>query len=1060
MKQPNLKDVQPQSAAPRPPEPELEDLRDFFEHVAVGLHSLAADGTILDVNRAELDLLGYARDEYVGHNAAEFFEDRAVAEDILARLGRGEAVRDYEARVVARDGSVIDVLIDSSVLWRSGEWARARCLLRDNRPRRREQDALAERERAYRRLLESLPAAFVWTGDANGNVTYINQHFLDYAGRTIEEVRDGRWIASVHPEDRQETADGWMTMLGSGNPHEFVHRILAHDGAARWFLTRAVPLRDDGGAVTSWLVTSTDIDDRKRAEEAARLSEERWRTLAASLPAIISTWSPRGRPLYFNRRWTEYTGLGRDARSIEDVRSVFHPQEAPAVEALWRDALRTGEAFAVEIRVRRHDGVFRWHLGSVTPVRDRAGTVRAWISTGIDIDDRKQAEQALLEGEQRFRQLADAMPQIVWTARPDGFVDYGNRRWQEFAGGGVGRGGDEAWLSVVHPDDAQRALEGWYAAVRAGTPYEIEYRFREPASGQYRWYLTRALPVHDDEGRVVRWFGTSTDINDRKEAEQALRASVERFHQLADAMPQIVWTAGPDGVVDYFNRRWYEYTGVSINGGESGDWLAYVHPDDAQKSLEAWSASMNTGEAFQFEERLREGESGRYRWHLSRALSIRGESGEVVRWFGTSTDIEGLMRAEQALVEESRVVETLQRIGAVLTAELDLHKVVQAVIESATALTGASFGVFFYYLVGDGGETDTRYALAGIDPETFGDIPLPRETQLLAASLSRGEMVRCDDVTQDPRFGQNAPFRGWPERHPPLRSYLSVPVASRSGGVLGALFFGHEEAGKLGEREERIAAGIAGWASVAVDNARLFAAAERTAEELTKANAAKDEFLGLVSHELKTPITTIYGNAEVLRHRFERLDEESRTSALQDISNEAERLHRIIDNLLVLARLERGQAISAEPLLVRRLVDPIVAEHRRRFPHRTIRIDADKGSLPISGEPVYVEQVVRNLLSNAEKYSPPHEPIEVRIRNVGDQLEVSVLDRGGGFPPEEAELLFTPFYRSPSTSHYAGGVGVGLAVCKRLIEAQGGAMWARSRQDGGSDIGFSLPIAE
>ncbi len=279
-----------------------------------------------------------------------------------------------------------------------------------------------------------------------------------------------------------------------------------------------------------------------------------------------------------------------------------------------------------------------------------------------------------------------------------------------------------------------------------------------------------------------------------------------------------------------------------------------------------------------------------------------------------------------------------------------------------------------------------------------------------------------------------------------MRSYLSVPVTSRFGEVLGALFFGHHEAGKFGEREERIAAGIAGWAAVAVDNARLFQASERNAEELKKANAAKDEFLGLVSHELKTPITTIFGNAEVLRRRFDRLDEESRMSALHDISNEAERLHRIIDNLLVLARLERGQAINAEPLLIRRLIDPIVAEHQRRFPHRTIHVEAPRDVLPISGEPVYVEQVVRNLLSNAEKYSPPNKPIEVRIRRVRNSIEVSVLDRGRGFALEESELLFTPFYRSPRTADHAGGVG-----------RRAGRLQAPHRGAGRCDLGAPAP---
>jgi PAS domain S-box-containing protein len=790
------------------------------------------------------------------------------------------------------------------------------------------------------------------------------------------------------------------------------------------------------------------------------LDELGWRALANSLPAMVGIWSPGGVPLFFNDRWFEYTGLPRGSLTAGDVRDVFHPQEAPALEAMWRESLRGGEAFAVEARARRRDGVYRWHLGHAAPIRDATGAIKAWISSIIDIDPRKQAEEALRKSERRFRQLADAMPQIVWTARPDGVIDYANERLSEIFGPIEPHRVAEVWRAVIHPDEETRAVEAWGAAVAAGTPYEVENRYRHPADGRYRWYLTRALPVRDDDGRIVRWFGTSTDIDDRKRVEQALRVSEERFRQLADAMPQIVWTARPDGVVDYFNRRWYEFVGHREVDRGTSDWLAAVHPEDGQASLDAWNNSLETGSPLQTKERLREGATGRYRWHLSRALPVRDESGEIVRWFGTSTDIEELVRAEQALTEESRVVESLQAIGATLTAELDLHRVVQRVIESATRLTGAAFGVFFYNLVGEDGETVTRYALAGADEATFRDMSLPRETRLFAPSLSGNQTRISNDVTHDPEFGKNPPFYGWPSGHPAMRSYLSAPVTSRSGEGLGALFFGHPEAGKFGGREERIAAGIAGWAAVAVDNARLFAASERQTEELKKANAAKDEFLGLVSHELKTPITTIFGNAEVLRRRFEKLDEESRTAALSDISNEAERLHRIIDNLLVLARLERGQAIHAEPLLLRRLVEPIVAEHRRRFPHRVIHVAAPRGTVPISGEPVYVEQVIRNLLSNAEKYSSPHTPIEVRIERVANSMAISVLDRGRGFSQEEAELIFTPFYRSPRTADVAGGVGVGLAVCKRLIEAQGGSIWARPREDGGAEIGFSLPLAD
>ncbi len=293
------------------PEVEDSDLRDFFDHVSIGHHSLAADGTILDVNRAELELLGYERDGYVGRNAADFFEERSVAEALLARLAAGESVRDYEARLVARDGTVIDVLIDSSVVWRDGRWARTRCLVRDNRARKREQKALADREREYHQLLESLPGAFVWAGDVHGNVTYVNSSFLEFTGLTMEDIRAGRWLASVHPDDRQQTTEDWARVLATGDACDVVNRFVSHDGVARWFLTRGVPIRDESGTTTSWLAMSTDIDDQKRAEEAAQLGEQRWRTLAGSVPAIIGMWSPRGEPYFFNERWFEYTGLPR-----------------------------------------------------------------------------------------------------------------------------------------------------------------------------------------------------------------------------------------------------------------------------------------------------------------------------------------------------------------------------------------------------------------------------------------------------------------------------------------------------------------------------------------------------------------------------------------------------------------------------------------------------------------------------------------------------------------------------------------------------------------------------
>jgi PAS domain S-box-containing protein len=232
---------------------------------------------------------------------------------------------------------------------------------------------------------------------------------------------------------------------------------------------------------------------------------------------------------------------------------------------------------------------------------------------------------------------------------------------------------------------------------------------------------------------------------------------------------------------------------------------------------------------------------------------------------------------------------------------------------------------------------------------------------------------------------------------------------------------------------------------------------ERTTE-LTHANAVKDEFLGLISHELKTPIAVISGNAEVLVRRGEGLDPEQRAAALADVHEEAGRLHRIIDNMLVLARLEQGNQIRSEPLRLDLLVKHEAEAHARHFPRRAIEVDV-AARLVVDAAPVYVEQVVRNLLANAQKYTPAGETIGISLATDSDEAIVRIADRGGGVPEDELGHLFTAFYRSPRTAAGSPGVGIGLAVCKRLIEAQHGRVWAERRDGGGMEFGFSLPLA-
>ncbi len=254
------------------------------------------------------------------------------------------------------------------------------------------------------------------------------------------------------------------------------------------------------------------------------------------------------------------------------------------------------------------------------------------------------------------------------------------------------------------------------------------------------------------------------------------------------------------------------------------------------------------------------------------------------------------------------------------------------------------------------------------------------------------------------------------------------------------------------------------WITISVDIHDCKTAEEdahRTAEELRRANAAKDEFLGLVSHELRTPVTTIYGNVRILRSQRQHISPEDMAIALEDVETEAERLRRIIENMLVLARFQTTDEIETEPLPLRPMVTEIVDAFRTRHPIRRIDLIFDPAAPRlVTAQPTYFELVMTNLLSNAVKYSAPDTLIEIIVAPAGDAVEFRVLDRGSGLSADEIDELFSPFYRSDATRERSGGVGIGLAVCKRLMEAQRSRIWAKQRPGGGAEFGFTLPAED
>lgn len=414
---------------------------------------------------------------------------------------------------------------------------------------------------------------------------------------------------------------------------------------------------------------------------------------------------------------------------------------------------------------------------------------------------------------------------------------------------------------------------------------------------------------------------------------------------------------------------------------------------------------------------------------------------------------------ERMLIEQARLVATLERAGQEVAANLDLRATMQAVTDAGTQLTEATVGALFYNTGDDGEESYSLFTASGEHGAALAGLPMPRNTPIFEPTFRGEGAVRLADVTQDERYGQMAPHFGMPKGHPEVRAYLAVPVISRDGSVIGGLFFGHTTPGAFTARHEELACGIASWASLAIDNARLYEAATVRQAALETANREKDEFLGLVSHELRTPITVVLGAANHLIERDGAVDDETREVLLSDIRNNASRLSMLVHNVLVLARIEHLGA-SAEPVLLR----PVIARSVREFElrsNRTLRVLQGEESPIALGSALYIEQIVGNLLSNADKYSPKELPVELTCRVIDDRVEVSVRDFGAGPAEADRERIFEPYYRGEGAENRASGFGLGLAVCRALAASMSGTLTLTSADSSGTVFTLSLPcVAE
>lgn len=450
------------------------------------------------------------------------------------------------------------------------------------------------------------------------------------------------------------------------------------------------------------------------------------------------------------------------------------------------------------------------------------------------------------------------------------------------------------------------------------------------------------------------------------------------------------------------------------------------------------------------------------------AAPIRNASGRVLGVVMVFHDVTLRRRTEAALREETRILELLNAAGSGIAAELNLQTLLQSLTDTATKLSGAQFAAFCYNVINEPAAAFSLHTLSGASREAFEQLGLSSHAPVFGATFRGERVVRLADVTQDADYSKVAAARGEAKEHARIRSYLAVPVASRSGEVIGALFLGHTERDVFSERTERLVLGIAAQAAVAIDNARLYEAAqaqiarrEQAEAALREADRRKDEFLATLAHELRNPLAPIRQAA--LISKMASASEAQKRWSHDVISRQVQHMSLLLDDLLDVSRITRGTLqLRKQATELSAVVDAAVETARPTLDAKRHRLEIDMSGGPtyFSADPLRIAQVLSNLLTNAAKYTDPEGVIRL-IAQVGpDSVVIRVIDNGIGIAAEALPRIFQMFSQVNATQDRSdGGLGIGLALARGLIELHGGRIEATSQGLGrGSEFSVHLPV--